>query len=112
MEYYEKLALFFKSKGVSQIGVGQKLGYSKASMSKFLNGNSAIDSNFITKLVKEFPDIDLNTVFSEEEEFPNMMMEPPTLYHLNRDTVDQELEIILEKLTNVKNVLAQKRHNK
>jgi len=112
MAYYEKLALFFKSKGVSQSEVGQKLGYGKASMSKFLNGNSVIDSVFITKLVKEFPDVDLNTVFSEKEELVGIVMEPPTMYKINKDNIDQELEEILERLGKIKNVLAQNRHKK
>jgi transcriptional regulator with XRE-family HTH domain len=107
MKYYEKLHLFFKSKGLSQTAVGQKLGYSKASMSKFINGNSAIDSNFILVLVKEFPEIDLQYIFSETEK-TDMVSEPQSFYGLNDDTIDKELELIGKKVANVREYLAQK----
>lgn len=117
MEHYEKLSIFFKSKGLSQSEVGQRIGYSRSSMSKFLKGDSVIDSNFILKVVKEFPDVDLKYIFSKEDEeevedLANMIMEPPAIYELSPDKLEKELEIILKKLTNVKNVLAQNRHKK
>jgi len=107
MMYYEKLSLFFKTKKVSGAEIGRKLGYSTSSISKFLSGNSAIDSSFILLLVKEFPDIDLQYIFSEEEE-NNSVAEPQSFYGLTDEKVIKELEIIEKKVANVREYLAQK----
>lgn len=115
MKHYEKLSIFFKSKALSQTEVGQKLGYSRSSMSKFLKGDSVIDSNFILKVLKEFPDVDLKEIYSEDRDTLDVASEPGTEYKKEDsklESMDRNLEEVQEILSKMRNDLAQIRHNK
>lgn len=105
MTYNEKLRLFFKKKGLSQKQVGERLGHAPAMISRYWSGESSFGPEFIVSLVKEFPDVDLKDIFSENEN-SNMVHEPNGNYGLRVDNVDKELEIITEKLTEIRKVLA------
>lgn len=113
MEYNEKLRLYFKKNGISQIEAAERLGHSKSMMSRFLSGVSIFDATFIVALVKEFPDIDLKYIFSEEE-LPKVEMveEPLTPYGMKEENIVPELELIEKKLANIRKCLAQNRHKK
>lgn len=108
MKYNEKLRLFFINKGLSQKDVGKRLGHAPAMISRFWSGESNFGPKFIVSLVKEFPDIDLKYIFSEETE--NIVSKPTDSYGLNEDTIDKELEIIGEKVAKVREYLAQIHH--
>jgi transcriptional regulator with XRE-family HTH domain len=110
MEYYDKLRLFFKNKGLSQKEVGKRLGHAPAMISRFLSGESSFGPEFVVALLKEFPEIDLQYIFSEEKNMNNAS-EPKPLYGLNYDKLDNELKIIEEKITNLRSNLAQNCHN-
>lgn len=112
MKYNEKLGLYFKKKGISQSEAGERLGHSKSMMSRFLSGVSIFDATFIVALVKEFPDIDLKYIFSEEELKVEMVEEPCEPYGMKEENIIPELELIEEKLANIKKCLAQNRHKK
>jgi len=105
MKYNDKLARFFKSKGLSQKKVAEKIGYKEAMISRFLRGESSFGPDFIISLLKEFPDVDLKYIFSEDEN-SNMVNEPNGNYGLKQENIDKELEIITEKLTEIRKVLA------
>lgn len=107
MEYNYKLRLFFKNKGLSQKEVGKRLGHAPAMISRYWSGESSFGPEFIVALVREFPDIDLQYIFSEEET-ENTVQEGKSFYGLNEDTVDKELEIIEQKVANVRKYLAEK----
>jgi transcriptional regulator with XRE-family HTH domain len=109
MAYNDKLRLFFKSKGLSQKEVGKRLGHAPAMISRFWSGESSFGPDFIVSLVKEFPDVDLKYIFSEDEN-SNMVNEPNGNYGLRVENVDKELEIITDKLTEIRKVLAQNCH--
>lgn len=106
--YHEKLHLFFKEKGLKQYEIGELLGYSPTMISRYLKGTDKINADFIIKLVKEFPDVDLQYIFSDDDR-PSAS-EPKPFYGLNEDTLDKELKIIMNKVADVREYLAQKRH--
>jgi transcriptional regulator with XRE-family HTH domain len=109
MEYNDKLRLFFKNKGLSQKEVGKRLGHAPAMISRFWSGESSFGPEFVVALVREFPDIDLQYIFSEEETIYSVQEGKP-FYGLNKDNVDKEMEIIEEKVANVRKYLAQISH--
>lgn len=112
MAYYEKLKLYFKKIGVSQIEVGNRLGHSPAMISRFWSGTSVLDANFIIALVKEFPEIDLQYIFSDEVENNTMVSEPREEYGIKEENIITELELIEKKISSIRNVLAQSCHKK
>lgn len=112
MQYNEKLRLYFKKIGVSQSEVGKRLGHAPAMMSRFLSGTSILDANFILALVREFPDIDLKYIFSDEDANSSMVQEPREKYATKDVNVIKELELIEKKLSNIRKVLAQSCHKK
>ena len=103
--YNDKLRLFFKEKGLRQYEIGERLGYSPAMIGRYLQGSDKINSDFILKMVKEFPDVDLQYIFSDDEN-SNMVHEPNGNYGLKQENIDMELEIITGKLTEIRKVLA------
>ena len=110
MTYHEKLRLYFKKEGISQKEAAKRLGHAPAMMSRFLSGVSVLDANFITSLVKEFPAIDLQYIFSEENTPHGIAPEPLSNYGVKEDDVIKELEIIEKKLSSIRKVLAQNCH--
>lgn len=106
MEYNYKLRLFFKNKGLSQKEVGKRLGHAPAMISRFLSGESSFGPEFIVSLVREFPDIDLQYIFSEDET-TNSVQEAKPFYGLNEENIDKEMEVIEQKVANVRKFLAQ-----
>lgn len=110
MSYNDKLRLFFKSKGLSQKEVGKRLGHAPAMISRFFSGESNFGPDFIVSLVKEFPEIDLKYIFTEEESF-TALQEPREKYRSENAVVIEELKLIEEKLFNIRKVL-EKTHRK
>ena len=111
--YHEKLHLFFKKKGLKQYEIAELLGYSPTMISRYLKGTDKINADFIIKLVKEFPDVDLQYLFSDDDDDTNEMAhEPNGDYGLKQENIDKELEKIGQKIIEIRKVLAQNRHNK
>ena len=109
--YNEKLQLFFKEKGLKQYEIGQVLGYSPAMIGRYLKGSDKINADFIVKLVKEFPDVDLRYIFSEEDESYGLK-EPKPFYGLNDKNILNELNIIENKVADVREYLTKKNQKK
>ena len=112
MEYNEKLRLYFKKRGVSQKEAAERLGHAPAMISRFLSGVSVLDANFIVALIREFPDVDLKYIFSEETTSSSMVLEPSEDYGIKEEDIIGELEIIEQKISSIRNVLAQSCHKK
>lgn len=107
--YNEKLRLFFKSKGLKQNEAAELLQVSPSSLGKYLMGVDNFKPEFITNLIRVFPEIDLRDIFSEDKS-TNSVSEPKPFYGLTEDNLDKELKIIGEKVANVRQYLAQNRH--
>lgn len=106
MKYNDKLRLFFKNKGLSQKDVSIRLGHAPAMISRFLSGESVFGPDFIISLIKEFPEIDLHYIFSEDDTTNPAQVALP-FQGLTNDNLDRELEIIGKKVANVRDFLAQ-----
>ncbi len=104
--YNEKLRMFFKSKGLSQKDAAQKLGVSQSSFGKYLNGTDNFKPEFLSTILREFPSIDLKYIFSKENESNSDASELKTSYGFSEKDVLVELEIIEDKLSNIRKYLA------
>jgi transcriptional regulator with XRE-family HTH domain len=110
--YNDKLSAFFKNKGLKQYQIGERLGYSPTMISRYLKGTDKINADFIIILVKEFPDIDLQYIFSDDVEKKSMVSEPSEDYGLKEKDIIRELELIEQKISSIKECLARKSHAK
>ena len=105
--YNEKLRMFFKSKGLSQKDAAQKLGVSQSSFGKYLNGTDNFKPEFLSTIIREFPTIDLKYIFSKEiENNSEASSESKTNYGFSEKDLLVELEIIEDKLSNIRKYLA------
>jgi transcriptional regulator with XRE-family HTH domain len=109
--YNKKLQLFFKEKGLKQYEIAEIMGYTPTMISRYLKGTDKINANFITKLVENFPDIDLQYLFTDEKTI-NMAQKPNEYYGFNKTIIEKDLKIIEEKIANVRKSLAQISNNK
>ena len=113
MKYDEKLRLFFKSKGLTQKKVSEELNIAPAMISRYINGVSVFPADFLTALVKHYPDIDLQYIFSEDEVLEKGSVDESIVTsNLSESDLVNELQLIEDKIARVRNVLAQNRHNK
>jgi transcriptional regulator with XRE-family HTH domain len=110
--YYDKLHLFFKSKGLKQKEIAEILDYSPAMISRYLKGSDKINADFITILLKKFPEIDLQYIFSDEKANPSIVQEPIQDYGMKEENIIEELDLIERKLSSIRKVLAQNCHKK
>lgn len=110
--YNEKLRLYFKKNGISQKEAAERLGHAPAMMSRFLSGASVFDANFIIALVREFPEIDLKYIFSDDKEKLSSVEEPKIGNVIKEEDVIRELELIEKKISNIRKFLAQSCHKK
>ena len=109
MEYHEKIRLFFKSKNISQKKAADILGVSPAIFGRYLSGVTAFPPIFIVKLVKEFPEIDLQYIFSENEDNKYSLVKEATHpYGMDNDEIVKELELIENKISKIRAELARK----
>ena len=113
MTYDEKLRLFFKSKGLTQKKVSEELNIAPAMISRYINGVSVFPADFLTALVKHYPDIDLQYIFSDDEIVEKDSMDKnKVVTNLSESDLVKELQLIEDKIARVRNVLAQNRHEK
>lgn len=97
--YNEKLGRFFKSKGLKQKEVGEILGFSPAMMGRYIHGTANIGPDFLIKLHKHFPEIDLNDLFKVENN-PNMVNDSRVVYEKSNVLID--LEDIEERIHKIR----------
>ncbi|MFH6945192.1 helix-turn-helix domain-containing protein [Flavobacterium sp. FlaQc-50] len=100
--YTEKLSRFFKGKGLKQKEVGQILGFSPAMIGRYLHGTANINSEFLISLSKNFPELDLNSLFIEDKRELDAVGETGAKYEsaILTDIVEIEdkLQLLKEKL--------------
>ncbi|AXB58493.1 helix-turn-helix domain-containing protein [Flavobacterium fluviale] len=106
MMYHEKLSKFFKDKGLKQKEVGQILGFSPAMIGRYLHGTANIGSEFIISLSKNFPDVDLNDLFAQQNE-QNMVNETEAVYE--KHDILNDLEDIEDRIHTIRLRLAEKK---
>lgn len=113
MKYDEKLRLFFKNKGLTQKKVSEELNIAPAMISRYINGVSVFPAEFLTALVKHYPEIDLQYIFTEDDaQKTKLASEPTALYDLEEINLVDELQLIEDRIAKVRSVLARKCHEK
>ncbi|MEO6175914.1 MAG: helix-turn-helix transcriptional regulator [Flavobacterium circumlabens] len=104
--YNEKLARFFKAKGLKQKEVGLIMGFSEVMVGRYLNRTAKISPEFLMSLSRNFPEVDLNDLFASENEDPNAIHEPKEKYQTTVLTdigeIEVRLKMIKEKLSKKK----------
>lgn len=103
--YYKKLLEFIKIKDLTQKEFAERLGLSANMMSRYLKGDVWMPAEFFMNITKVFPELNLNELFSEEEENLNVMEEPSEGYNYN---AINEIEEIEKRLTRLKEEVAKK----
>lgn len=98
MEYYKKMSEFFRRKGLTQIEIGEKLGYSQVMIGRYLNSN-APNFQFIKAVSKAFPEIDWNYMFKESYDISeNTVKESNENYKKTPDKLIEEIDVRLKAL--------------
>jgi transcriptional regulator with XRE-family HTH domain len=107
--WYEKLNKFFKERKISNRQLSVTLGYSETMIGRYLKGRDNINAEFIGILIKNYPEINLQYMFSdsfaEGEEEVNLAQEQDESYNFN---VIKEIEDVEKKLNRIKAELAKK----
>ena len=106
--YYKKLDEYFKSKGIRKNQVAKTLDVSAAQIGKYLSGKDRISSVMINKIKKNYPDINLEYIFSDTKEELSILSEPNMEPYMN---IDFELDQIQLKIGQIREHLARKSHD-
>lgn len=113
MVYHEKLGLFLKSKNLSQKEIAERLDVSPTMLGRYFMGTAEYSSAFIYRLMTEFPDIDLRSIFSDNEENLLKVEEAQSLYEKEKqENLISAIDSIQKQLTKLKKDLAQNSHKK
>lgn len=67
MEAHKKLKRFFQDKDIKYKDVAEALGYAPSMLSQYLSGTKKINLEFINRVVKCFPDVDLNHILKDKK---------------------------------------------
>ena len=107
MEFSEKVRKYFKDKELSNRDVSKIMdNYNEQQISRFLNGTK-FSKTFMEKLLKHFPELDMNYLIKDEDE-TGKIIEEKRLDYLSKNTIlIQEIE---ERLKELKQNLAQNSH--
>lgn len=109
MGFSKKIKEFFAGKGLSQRDVSKVMDdYNEQMVSRYMNSDE-ISATFIKKIAKYFPDADIDYLVRDDDETKEVLNETGESY--NTEAVQLVVEIE-ERLTKLKDILAQNRHNK
>jgi transcriptional regulator with XRE-family HTH domain len=97
MSYYEKLTEFFNRTGLTQVEIGDKIGYSQVMVGRYLKSN-APNFQFITAVSKGFPEIDWNYMFKGNVKPDNALNEEGGKYEKTPQILINEIDVRLKML--------------
>jgi transcriptional regulator with XRE-family HTH domain len=97
MTYYEKLTNFFVQQGLTQIEIGEKIGYSQVMVGRYLK-SSAPNFQFINAVSKAFPEIDWNYMFKVNNTTINILNEEGSVYEKDPQILIKEIDVRLKVL--------------
>ncbi len=106
MKWNDRLRQYIKIQGISQKEAAILLNTSPSMMSRYLSGSDNINQDFIINLLKAFPEIDLQSIFSENK--PIEVEEPDN----SEFNIEKELLEIQDKISKIREHLAQDCHDK
>ncbi|MDN3665587.1 helix-turn-helix domain-containing protein [Algibacter miyuki] len=88
---------FFERKGLTQIEIGEKIGYSQVMVGRYLKSN-APNFQFITAVSKAFPDIDWNYMFKTDSSVNHLVRESNEADGDSPQILIKEIDVRLQKL--------------
>lgn len=94
MNYYEKINEFFDRTGLTNVQIGEKIGYSQVMVGRYLK-SSAPNFQFINAVSKAFPEIDWNYLFKGNR---NMVNEEAGKYEKTPEILIKEIDVRLKML--------------
>ncbi len=65
MAAHKKLKRFFQEKDLKHKDVAEVLGYAPSMLSQYLSGTKKINLEFVNRVAKHFPDVDLNYILKD-----------------------------------------------
>lgn len=109
MGFSKKIKEFFASKGLTQRDVSRIMDdYNEQLVGRYVNSDE-ISKTFIKKIAKYFPDADIDYLIREDDDTNDILKEPSDSYNTEAVQLVTEIE---ERLTKLKEILAQNCHNK
>lgn len=96
MSYHERLAKYFRDKGISNVEISKKVDYSPLMVGRYLRENK-INIEFINAITKAYPDIDWNFVLKEEVCLSGVE-EGNSIYEKSPKNLLNEIEIRIKEL--------------
>lgn len=99
MEFEEKLKQLIRSK-YSRLGdLAEKFEMNYTQLSQYINGKK-ISIEFLTKIIHEFPDADLNWLLRDDNTSKNNVQEGTESYKatLNNEQIIDKIEVLLSDL--------------
>ena len=109
MEFEEKLRLLIKSKYSKLVDLAEKFDMNYTQLSQYMNGRK-VSIEFLTKIIQEFPDVDLNWLLREDIIVGDKLEESPLSYKKiwNNEQNEQIINKIEELLNDLKIQLKEK----
>lgn len=100
MSLDDRLIVFFKKKGITNKALAKTTGYSETMVGRYLRKPNYA---FLTKIIENYPDIDLNYILKNQAPNLNLVLEPESKYKFDNA---QLIKIIEEATCQLKNNLA------
>ncbi|OEK07896.1 hypothetical protein A8C32_15580 [Flavivirga aquatica] len=104
MKFEDKLRQLIKTKYNRLSDLAEKFDMNYSQLSQYMNGKK-ISIEFLTKVIHEFPEVDLNWLLRDDKE--NVVQEDPVSYKAILDN-DQIIDKIEKLLIDLKSQLAKK----
>ncbi|MEI6865511.1 helix-turn-helix transcriptional regulator [Flavicella sp.] len=99
MYFHKKLKEYFTNKGLNNRQIANEIGYSEAMVGRYLT-KSKPNFELLTRIVKSYPDIDLNKLFKEK--YSNTVQEEPAIYTKESiaiiNNIEKELQALKDKI--------------
>tara|TARA_R110002049_G_scaffold206788_6_gene377220 strand:+ start:895 stop:1215 length:321 start_codon:yes stop_codon:yes gene_type:complete len=99
MMFEEKLKQLIKTKYSKLSDLAEKFDMNYTQLSQYVNGKK-VSIEFLTKIIKEFPEVDLNWLLREDVSNGNNVNETAESYKamLSNEQIISKIEVLLEDL--------------
>ena len=98
MEINEKIKIFFKEKGLDHTQIGAQYGVSQQTITNYLNKKREIPLSFIVWMKEEYPDIDVNSIFCQNDDYITLISAAMTNRKETKKAVLDKIGKILDEL--------------
>lgn len=106
MDFGEKLKVVIAKKYRTIGDCAEKFGMNYSQLSQYLNGRK-VSIEFLTKIIDEFPDVDLNWLLRDDDSAKHMVNDANATYKIPMKN-EEIIEKTIELLTDLKLQMSQK----